>query len=97
MILLCFTQLVRVDFCLIMLVSSLLVSVIVVAMVAYVYVGGDFRIGARSCWGMGLFVLELSFINIVCQKSLSTPLTDQDSRFVFVTYTIIKNITCSEM
>ncbi len=36
--------------------------------------GGDFKIGARSCWGMGVFVLVLSNINIVWQKSLGAPL-----------------------
>ncbi len=35
---------------------------------------GDFKIGARSCWGMGVFVLVLSNINIVWQKSLRPPL-----------------------
>ncbi len=33
--------------------------------------GGDFKIRARSCWAMGVFV---SNINIVWQKSLSVPL-----------------------
>ncbi len=37
--------------------------------------GGDIKIGARSYWAMGVFVLVLSNINIVWQKSLSAPLS----------------------
>ncbi len=45
------------------------------ARVVYVCVGGDIKIGARSCGHMGVFVLVLFFyINIVWQKSLSVPL-----------------------
>ncbi len=33
------------------------------------------KLGVRSCWAMGVFVLVLSNINIVWQKSLSAPLT----------------------
>ncbi len=52
-------------------VSSSLVSAIVImpGLCTYVW-GGDIKIGARSCWGMGVFVLVLSNINIVWQKSL---------------------------
>ncbi len=32
--------------------------------------GGDFKIRARSYWGMGVFVLMLSNMNIVWQKLL---------------------------
>ncbi len=42
--------------------------------------GGDIKIGARSCWGMGVFVLVLSNINIVWQKSLSAPLNGHSIR-----------------
>ncbi len=57
-------------------VSSLLVSAIVVmpGLCTYVW-GGDIKIGARSYWAMCVFVLVLSNINIVWQKSLSAPLT----------------------
>ncbi len=37
--------------------------------------GGDIKIGARSYWAMGMFVLVLSNINIIWQKSLSAPLS----------------------
>ncbi len=37
--------------------------------------GGDIKIGARSCWGMGVFVLVFSNINIVWEKLLSAPLS----------------------
>ncbi len=38
--------------------------------------GRDIEIGAWSCWGMGVFVLVLSNINIVWQKSLSALIMD---------------------
>ncbi len=38
------------------------------------YVWGGDNIGVRSCRAMGVFVLVLSNINIVWQKSLSAPL-----------------------
>ncbi len=61
LILHCFTQLISVGFLLYPCVSSLLVSAIVVmpGLCTYVW-GGGFKIGARSCWGMGVFVLVLS-------------------------------------
>ncbi len=61
-------------------VSSSLVSAIVImpGLCTYVW-GGDIKIGARSCWAMGVFVLVLSNINIVWQKSLSAPLSAQET------------------
>ncbi len=55
-------------------VSSSLVSAIVVMPGLCMYMwGGDIKIGVRSCWGMGVFVLVLSNIKY-WQKSLSAPL-----------------------
>jgi len=70
LILLCFTEIICVGFCLNMLVSSSLVSVIVVmpGLCTYAW-GGDIKTGVRSCWGMGGFVLVLSNINIVRKKN----------------------------
>ncbi len=57
-------------------VSSSLVSAIIIMPGLCTYVWGrDIKIGVRSCWAMGVFVLVLSNINIVCQKSLSAPLS----------------------
>ncbi len=70
MILICFTQLI----CLVLFeyacVSSSLVYAIFLMLGLCTYVwGGDIKIGARSCGGMGMFVLVLSNINIFWQKS----------------------------
>ncbi len=55
--------------------ASSLVSAIIVMPGLCMYVwGGDMKIRVRSCWGMGVFVLVRSDINIVKQKSLSAPL-----------------------
>ncbi len=47
---------------------------IVVAMVVYVRVGRSFQYKGEVLLGMGVFVLVLSNINIIWQKSLSAPL-----------------------
>ncbi len=64
-------------------VSSSLVSAIIImpGLCTYVW-GGDIKIGVSSCWGMGVFVLVLSNINIVWQKSLSAPLNSPPSVIV---------------
>ncbi len=68
LILLCFTQLIRVGFCLNMLVCHL--HLFPRSLPWLCTWGGDFKIGVRSCWSMGVFVLVLSNINIVWQKLL---------------------------
>ncbi len=70
LILLCFTQLIHVGFCLNMLVCHLCVFVVIIAMV----VNCTCKIRSRSCCGMGVFIFFFSNINIVWQKSLSPPL-----------------------
>ncbi len=76
LILLCFTQLIRVGFCLNMLVCHLhLFPRSSLPWLCMYMWGGYFKIRARSCWAMGVFVLVLSNINIVWQKSLSAPLS----------------------
>ncbi len=50
----------------------------------YVWVG-DIKIGARFCWGMGVFVLVLSNINIVWRKLLSAPLNGYFYTSIYMT------------
>ncbi len=86
LILLRFTQLIRVGFCLNMLCHlHLFLWSSLPWLCTYIW-GGDFKIRARSCWGMGVFVLVLSNINIVWQKSLSEPLIYLACFFAFLFY-----------
>ncbi len=53
---------------------SLVSTIVVMSGLCTCMWGGDIKIRARSYWAMVVFVLVLSNINIVWQKSLSAPL-----------------------